>query len=316
MRLRNMRVLVTGGAGFIGSHLVDALLKRRCKVTVLDDFSTGKTKNLEHVKNEIKIIRGGVENFRLVKKAVAGCEVIFHEAALSLLQSIEDPVRNAEVNVIGTLNLLEAARECKRVKVFVHASTGSVYGEPQRIPQDEDHPLEPVSPYGVAKLAAERYVSLWHKLYGVKTTILRYFNVYGPRKDYGPRGGVTEIFIKNILMGKPITIEWDGLQQRSFTYVDDVVDATISAAEVEGAHGNVFNIGNPTLTSVKELAQLAMELCGKNVRIRYAPKREGDVRKVAPDISRAKKVLNYRPRVKLREGLLKEIAWMKRELGK
>jgi len=227
MMMSGIRALVTGGCGFIGSHLVEALLNRNCEVVVLDDFSTGKRENLksfEACKN-LTFVRGDIRNFDLVKTVVKDVEVIFHEAAIpSVVRSVEDPLLTHEVNVAGTLNVLKAGLDAG-VKRVVYASSSSVYGDVKVLPKREDMPTIPISPYGVSKLAAEQYCKAFHQVYGLQTVCLRYFNVYGPRQTYGPYSGVITIFINKILKGESPMIYGDGGQTRDFTNVVDVVHA-------------------------------------------------------------------------------------------
>jgi len=316
MKLQNKSVLVTGGIGFIGSHIVDALVKRGCKVTVIDDFSKGSINNLQWAKEngEVKIVKGSVENFDLMERLLEDCSVIFHEAALNLLLSNQNPIKDLLVNTLGLLNILEVARELGTIDMIVYASSGSVYGEPIYNPQDEEHPLNPTSPYGISKLAAEKYVLLWHKMFDVNTVALRYYNVYGPRQDYGETGGVIPIFIKRVIRDEPPIIEGDGTQERCFTHVSDVVNANIQAAENEKAGGDVFNIGTEEVTTIEDLAHLIIELEGKDLNPEYTAPRMGDVRIFRPDITKAKKILDYYPKTTLTQGLPSVIEWMKEKL--
>jgi len=311
MELSGRKALVTGGAGFIGSHIVDELVGLGCHITVLDDFSNGLEENLAGAlqKGDVRVVRGGVEDYGLVRDLVTEAEVIFHQAALNLLRSVESPARDLEVNTSGTLNLLLAMKEAHQECVMVFASTGSVYGEPKYNPQDEGHPLEPVSPYGVSKLAAEHYVLLWNRLFGVRTVALRYYNVYGPRQNYGPKGGVVGIFIDRVQHGQPPVIEGTGKQERCFTFVGDVVRANLLAATTEPAWGRVYNIGTTEVTTIRELADMVLEIGGSKLKPVFAPRRVGDINMFRPDISRARKYLGYRPAIKFREGLKQTVNW-------
>lgn len=313
MQIANRKILVTGGAGFVGSHLVDRLVEMKCQVTVLDDLANGDERNLDYAQESgyLTFVLGSVEDEALVYRLVVeeGCELIFHLAALNLLRSLEDPYRDLRVSALGTLNLLRAMQESPVGPVMVYSSTGSVYGEPQYQPQDENHPLEPVSPYGISKLAAEKYVLLWHRLFDVRTVALRYYNVYGPRQDYSPKGGVVGIFINRVLHGHPPVIEGTGYQERCFTFVNDVVRANLLAATTETAWGEVYNIGTTEITTIRVLADMVLELCRSDLKPTYAPRRLGDIDMFRPDISRAEQRLGYRPTVPLRAGLQKTIAW-------
>jgi UDP-glucose 4-epimerase len=250
-----------------------------------------------------------VEDPELARDLVVGAEVIFHQAALNLLRSVESPARDLEVNAVGTLNLLLAMKEAGGEKVMVFASTGSVYGEPQYNPQDEGHPLQPVSPYGVSKLAAEHYVLLWNRLFGARTVALRYYNVYGPRQNYGSKGGVVGIFIDRVLHGQPPVIEGTGDQERCFTFVGDVVRANLLAATTETARGRVYNIGTTEVTTIRELADMVLEIGRSKLKPASAPRRVGDINMFRPDIARAAEYLGYRPNVKFREGLRQTVDW-------
>jgi UDP-glucose 4-epimerase len=312
MELTGKNVLVTGGAGFIGSHLVDRLVEMDCRVTVLDDLSTGDERNLEQARRNgsLQLIVSSVEDYPLVERLVEESEVIFHQAGLNLLRSIEDPRRDLLVSALGTLNLLTAMQKTGTPQVLVYGSTGSVYGEPRYNPQDEGHPLEPVSPYGISKLAAEKYVLLWHRLFGVNTIALRYYNVYGPRQVYGPKGGVIGIFLSRVLQGLAPVIEGDGQQERCFTYVSDVVRANILAACTESAWGDVYNVGTEEVTTIAGLAELVLQLCNSDLQPAYAPPRLGDVRVFRPNLALAAERLGYQPQVLLSEGLQWTKEWI------
>jgi len=312
MIIPNVRALVTGGCGFIGSHLVEALLNRNCEVVVLDDLSTGKKENIksfEGCKN-FTFIRGDIRNFDLVKTVVKDVEVIFHEAAIpSVVRSVKNPLLTHEVNVTGTLNVLKAGLDAG-VKRVVYASSSSVYGDVKVLSKQEDMPTVPISPYGVSKLAAEQYCKAFHQVYGLQTVCLRYFNVYGPRQTYGPYSGVITIFINKILKGESPVIYGDGKQTRDFTNVVDVVHACFLAAKIKGAVGEIFNIATGKPTTINFLAKKISKLCGRNgIEPKYAPPRSGDVRFSYADISKAQKILGYKPRVELNEGLANLIEW-------
>ena len=317
MKIENKKTLVVGGTGFIGSHIVDELVKKGYSVIVLDDLSKGTVKNLEWAKEngDVEFVKGTVEDYDLVKEVVGASDIIFHQAALNLIQSTNDPRKDLLVNTLGTLNILEAMKELQTVDIMVYASTGSIYGEPEYNPQDENHPLKPTSPYGISKLAAEKYVILWNKLYGLNTVALRYYNVYGPRQDYSEIGGVIPIFIKTVLQNKPPIIEGDGLQERCFTYVSDVVRANILAAEHESAWGRAYNIGTNEITTIKDLASIIISLDDKELEPIFAPPRVGDIQKFMPDITLAKRYLEYAPQITLEDGLPSVIEWLKEELG-
>ncbi len=312
--IRGKRVLVTGGAGFIGSHLVDELLKYDNKVIVLDDFSCGSTKNLQNatLSRNYRLQKGTVTDKKIVTKLIArrGVDIVYHLAAGNLLTSIKNPHHDIDVTLHGTLNILDAIAQRSKNTILVYSSTGSVYGEPQYQPQDENHPQEPVSPYGITKLAAEKMVLLWHKIYKVKSVALRYYNVYGPRQNYGPTGGIISIFISRLLKELPPVIEGTGNQARCFTFITDVVRANILAAEKKDALGNALNIGTTEVTTINKLASLILKFFHKNIKPVYAKKRLGDIDEFRPSLRKAQKILGYKPQVKLKDGLKQTIQWI------
>ncbi|HLC66587.1 MAG TPA: NAD-dependent epimerase/dehydratase family protein [Candidatus Nanoarchaeia archaeon] len=316
MKLAGRTVLVTGGAGFIGSHLVDALLDRGCRVRILDDLSNGRKANISSaLQHGAEFLQGSVEDSDIVAQAMRDVSVVFHEAALNLVLSTQDPRRDASVNISGTLNILETARAMGTTDAIVHASTGSVYGEPIVQPQSENHPLNPCSPYGVSKLAAEKYVLLWQKLYQVNTIALRYYNIFGPRKNYHEEHGcVVSIFVKRALEGKPLIIHDDGMQERHFTYVTDVVRANILAAETPSAYGDVYNIGTVEKITIRELARQVNEICGSHIPPVFGPRRLGDIKSMSPDLQKAQAALGYRSTVPIRTGIELLREWMRAEL--
>jgi UDP-glucose 4-epimerase len=313
MDIRGRRILVTGGAGFVGSHLVDRLVELDCEVTVLDDLSNGSRENLEHAQCQggARLVTGSVADAALTHELIVagGCDVVFHLAALNLLRSIEDPARDLQVNAAGTLNVLRCVQESRTKPIMVFSSTGSVYGNPAYQPQDERHPLEPVSPYGVSKLAAEKYVLLWAKLFGVRTVALRYYNVYGPRQGYHEQGGVVGIFLSRVLNGFPPVIEGTGLQERCFTYVSDVVQANLLAAQTDSAWADVYNVGTTEITTILDLAKMVLCLCECDLAPNFAERRLGDVDLFRPDIRKAQKAFGYSPHVLLSEGLRRTMNW-------
>ncbi len=274
-----MKAMVTGGAGFIGSHLVDALLRLQIDVISIDNYSAGKRENLAHLKSNKRFqeIDCDVTDYDELKKHMKGVNIIFHNAASKKNICLKDPSRDLEVNAGGTLNILLLAKEFKIQKI-VHASTGSVYGKGEQFPMTEEHPLNPVSYYGVSKLAGERYVMAFAKLYGMNVTVLRYFHVYGPRQDCGEYGGVISIFTDKILKGEPITIFGDGDQIRSFTYVKDVVDANIFVACNKDTKGQVFNCASGVKITVNEAAEHIEKAVGKQSKRKYENWLSGDVK--------------------------------------
>jgi UDP-glucose 4-epimerase len=298
------RVLVTGGAGFIGSHLVRALLERGDEVRVLDNFSTGNRANLQGLEGEVEVIEGELRSYERVHRAVRGCELVFHQGALpSVPRSLQDPLTTTAVNVEGTLNVLLAARD-EGVRRVVFASSSSVYGNQDSLPLSEQARPDPISPYGVAKLAAERFCVSFSRVYPLETVALRYFNVFGPRQD--PRSeyaAVVPRFISEAAAGRPVPIYGDGEQRRDFTYVANVVEANLLAAEAPDGNGAVLNIATGQSVSVNELAEAVARTLGRTVERRHLPPRPGEVRASWADVSAARALLGWRPRVGLEEGL-------------
>ncbi len=309
------KVLVTGGAGFIGSHIVDRLLADDFEVTVLDNLSSGKMKNIaQHLnKKNLHFIKGDIRDDDAVKKAVRDFDAMVHEAALvSVTRSVENPFRTNEVNVTGTLNLLKASLDAG-VKRFIYASSSAVYGETETLPKKETLPPRPISPYAASKLAAESYCKTFYKVYGLETVSLRYFNVYGPRQTYGPYSGVITIFINRLLNDKPPIIYDDGTQTRDFTDVHDAVQASLLSLNCKNAVGEEFNIATGVQTTVNQLAQTLLGLTGKtSLQPMYADPRPSDIKHSYADISKAKKILGYKPKITLKEGLKKLIEWYKK----
>lgn len=303
-----MRFLITGGAGFIGSNIVEELLKRGYDVRVLDNFATGKRENLKEFEKDIELIEGDIRSFHIVQQAVKGIDVILHQAALpSVPRSIKDPITSNEVNVVGTLNVLEAAKD-SGVKRVVYASSSSVYGDNPELPKHEGMMPNPLSPYAVSKLAGEKYCNVYARLYGIETVALRYFNVFGPRQDPNSQySAVIPLFIKAIMIDKQPTIFGDGTQSRDFTYVANVVEANILAATKDIESGLVMNCachGQITLnTLVKELNALL----DKDIKPIYASPRHGDIKHSFADIEIIKQKLGFIPGVSFKEGLIKTI---------
>ena len=299
-----MKVLVTGGAGFIGSNLVRALLARGDDVRVLDNFSTGNRANLAGLADDVELVEGELRSYERVHNAVRGVEVVFHLGALgSVPRSVQDPLTSGAVNVEGTLNVLLAARD-EGVRRVVFASSSSIYGDQPELPLRETMAPDPISPYGVAKLAAERYCVSFTRVYPFETVVLRYFNVFGPRQD--PRSqyaAVVPLFVTAIAAGEPVTIFDDGEQSRDFTYIDNVVAANLLAADAAGASGRIFNVSSGAPASVNELAETIGRLLDKPVERRYLPPRQGDLRNSWADVSEAREALGFAPSVSLEDGL-------------
>jgi UDP-glucose 4-epimerase len=309
------RILVTGGCGFIGSHLVDQLLSEGLEVTVIDNLDTGHLTNIAHhqSKKSFHFIRGDIRDFVLVKKTIKDVDIVFHEAALaSVTLSVKDPILTNEINVTGTLNLLKASSDFG-VKRFIYASSAAVYGDTSSPQKKEDMTPNPRSPYGISKLAAENYVKLFYKLYGLKTISLRYFNVYGPRQHFDLEcayGGVITIFTNRLLRNMPPIVFGDGEQTRDFIYVADVVEANMLALKNKNATGEAFNIGTSISVSVNQVAETLKEITGKkNLKNVIAPPRPADGRHGYADISKAQRILGFHPKVSIKEGLTELVDW-------
>jgi len=316
--LSGEKVLVTGGAGFIGSHIVDSLLAKDFEVTVLDNLSSGKMKNIEqHLNKEnLHFIKGDIRDDDAVKQAVKDIDAVFHEAALvSVTRSVENPFPTNEVNVTGTLNLLKASLEVS-VKRFIYASSASVYGETETLPKKETLPTRPISPYATSKLAAENYCKAFHKVYGLETVSLRYFNVYGPRQTHGPYSGVITIFTNRLLNDEPPIIYGDGTQTRDFTDVQDAVQASMLSLKCKNAVGEEFNVATGKQTTINQLAQTLLRLTGKtSLQPKHTDPREGDIKHSYADISKARRVLGYEPKITLKDGLNTLVEWYKKSKG-
>ena len=308
-------VLVTGGAGFIGSHIVDKLVELKANVSVIDDFSGGKEENISHLKDKIILIRDDIRNLKLLRKITKNVRFIFHQAAKrSVPQSVDDPLTYNEVNITGTLNLLLSSFENK-VKRFIFASSSSVYGETEnKRPQKETSETKLISPYAATKLAGEYYCRVFNEIYKLETVSLRYFNVFGPRQSLESQYAVViPKFIISILNDESPPIEGDGLQSRDFTHVSDVVDANLLASMKEEAGGKVFNIATGNTYNLLQLVENLNKIMNKNVKPVFIPPRKGDVRYTHADISQAKKLLDFQPKIDFIEGLKKSVEWYKKK---
>ena len=305
-----MRVLVTGGAGFIGSHLVDALIAGGHSVTVLDNFSNGKKENIKLHANDrdFKIIRGDIKDIAALKKALRGADAVAHLAAMiSVPLSVKNPKLAHEVNVEGTLSVLKASHDAG-VKRLVHASSCAVYGEASKLPIKEDAPPKPLSPYAMSKLDAEESCRAFYETGGFPAISLRYFNVYGPRQSGGDYAGVMLKFMGRLQNNQPPVIYGDGSQTRDFVYVGDVVDATMLALERPDIGGEVINVGTMKRTSIDDLCGMFMKLSGKtDLKPIYEPARTGDIKHSQADISKAKRLLGFKPKVSIERGV--EMLW-------
>jgi UDP-glucose 4-epimerase len=309
--------LVTGGAGFIGSSIVDTLVRSSERVRILDDFSTGSLDNLADVKDRVEIITGDLRDMAAVRRAVSGVTYVLHQAALrSVPRSIDDPLSTDEVNTHGTLQLLLAAHEAKTVRRLVYASSSSCYGDSPALPKVEDQLPLPISPYAVAKLAAEYYCCMFTRLHGLETVSLRYFNVFGPKQSPESKyAAVVPLFIRAALRGEPLIVHGDGEQSRDFTYIDNVVQANLKACTAPGVGGEVFNIACNTRHSVLEIAHTIERCLGHKVKIQHTPPRAGDVRHTQASIERAQRLLDYRPSVGFEEGMRRTCEHWRRQLA-
>ena len=305
--------LVTGGAGFIGSHLVEGLLARGYKVRVLDNFATGRRENLADVLQRIELLEGSVTNLTTARSAMRGVEAVFHQAALpSVPRSVKNPLESNEVNITGTLNILVAARDAG-VKRVVYAASSSAYGDQPTLPKVETMPPDPLSPYAIAKLAGEMYARAFTQLYGLSTVSLRYFNVFGPRQDPTTQyAGVLAKFCTCAVEGKPYPVYGDGEQSRDFTYVANVVAANIRAAECSLEGAPVINIACGERTTLNQIIAVLNELTGQNLPAQYGAPCAGDVRHSHADITRARTLLGYAPEIDLREGLRRTLEWYRK----
>jgi UDP-glucose 4-epimerase len=302
--------VVTGGAGFIGSNIVRALLGRNQAVRVFDNFSTGHRDNVAGLMDEVELVEGDLRSIDTCRRAMRGATFVIHQAALpSVPRSIEDPQTTHEVNATGTLNLLVAAREAG-VRRIVYASSSSVYGPDGKMPRVETDRPHPVSPYAVSKLCGEHYCAAFFHSYGLETVALRYFNVFGPRQQWdSPYAAVLPRFIRALRRGERPKIFGDGNQSRDFTYIDNVVDANLKALEAAGVPGRVYNAGAGCKTSVNQLLQMLSSTMGMTSEVEYCPPRPGDLRDSLADITRASTDLNYLPSVSVEAGLKTTVAW-------
>jgi len=307
------RYLVTGGAGFIGSHIVDRLRARGDEVRILDDFSSGKREN---VPQGVEVVEGSVADLETAQRAVAGCDFVIHQAAIpSVPRSVKDPVSSNRANVDGTLNMLVAARDTG-VTRLVFAGSSSVYGESAVLPKREDMRPAPLSPYALQKLIGEQYCQMFTRLYGLETVTTRYFNVFGPRQQPGsPYSGVISLFIEALAQGKAPMVHGDGRQTRDFTFVGDVVTGVLKAAEAPGAAGEVINVAAGGRISLTELIRNIQMVLKTDVEPVFGPVREGDVRDSQADIAKARQLLGFTPTVPFDEGLRETIAWFQSRSG-
>lgn len=305
--------LVTGGAGFVGSHIASALLREGARVRVLDDLSTGHRENIDEIGGDVDFIQGSIADEALLGKALEGVELVFHEAAIpSVPRSVKAPQQTHVASVDGTFSLLLAARD-QKVRRVIYAASSSAYGDQPTLPKSEQMSPDPLSPYAVAKLVGEYYCRVFTRVYGLETVSLRYFNVFGPRQDPGSQySGVVSRFISSLLSGERPVIYGDGEQSRDFTYIDNVVGANLKAAEASGASGKVINVANGQRITLNQLLAELKDLTGKHdVEAEYLEPRVGDVRHSLADISMARELLGYESKVDLREGLQRTMDWWK-----
>jgi UDP-glucose 4-epimerase len=299
-----MKALVTGGGGFIGSNVVRALLARGDEVRVLDNFSTGSRANLAGLERDVELVEGDLRSYERVHAAVRGAEVVFHQGALpSVPRSVQDPLTTTAVNVEGTLNVLLASRD-EGVRRIVNASSSSVYGNTGSLPRVESQAPDPISPYAVAKLAAERFCTSFSRVYSMEIVSLRYFNVFGPRQDPTSQyAAVVPRFIRAIAAGEPVTVYGDGEQSRDFTFVDNVVAANLLAADAPGIGGEIVNVATGGSVTVNALAEAIATMIGKPLERSYEPARKADVRASWADVGEARRLLGYEPSIDFAEGL-------------
>jgi nucleoside-diphosphate-sugar epimerase len=304
--------VVTGGAGFIGSHLAEALVRRGERVRVVDDLSTGRRENLEHLP-DVDLLLGDLADPDVARAAVAGADFVLHQAAIpSVPRSVADPVGSHRANVDATVQLLTAARE-RGVGRVVFAGSSAVYGNLAGQPKREDMPTAPLSPYALQKLVSEQYCQMFTSLYGLETVTIRYFNVFGPRQDpSSPYSGVISLFISALVEGRQPTIHGDGEQTRDFTYVADVVEGVLRACAAEGASGGVFNVATGGSVSLNTVFATLCDVIGSDIVPIYTEARPGDVRDSRADIARARALLGYAPAVELEAGLRRTVEWYRR----
>ncbi len=305
--------LVTGGAGFIGSHLAEELVRRGHRVRVADSLITGKRRNLEHIPG-VEFLEGDLADMSVATRAVAGMDYVLHQAAIpSVPRSVKDPVTSNRANIDASLNVLVAARDAG-VRRLVYAGSSSAYGNTETLPKREDMPTHPLSPYALQKLVAEQYCQMFTQLYGFETVTIRYFNVFGPRQDPGsPYSGVISLFSTALLEGRQPVIYGDGEQTRDFTYVANVVDGVLRACEAPNASGEVINVACGTRISLNELLRVMNRIVGTAIEPIYKEPRAGDVRDSQADITKARTLLGYMPIVSLDAGLTKTLEWCRSE---
>jgi UDP-glucose 4-epimerase len=310
MALDFKRALVTGGAGFIGSHLTEALVSEGCRVTVLDNLSSGHRANLDGVKDAIDFRQGDICDSKAVDAACRGCEAVFHLAAVvSVPQTVKQPIESTRVNDLGTLQVFEAARQ-NGVGRIVFASSSAVYGDDPQLPKKEEMPPNPLSPYAVQKIGGEYFARIYFQLHGIRTVSLRFFNVFGPRQDpSSPYSGVISIFMTRAVAGAPATITGDGSQSRDFVYVADVVRASLLAATTPAAAGETINVGSGRSVEINGLWQQICRIHGQQIPARYTDPRPGDIHASLAGIGKAQSMLGFSPRLSFAQGLERTFDW-------
>jgi len=307
--------LVTGGAGFIGSHLTEELSRRGHRVRVVDSLITGKRRNLDHIP-DVDFLEGDLADMAVAERAVQGVEYVLHQAAIpSVPRSVKDPITSNRANVVASLNVLVAARDAG-VKRLVYAGSSSAYGNTPTLPKREDMATNPLSPYALQKLVAEQYCQMFTRLYGFETVTIRYFNVFGPRQDPGsPYSGVISLFATALLDARQPVVYGDGEQTRDFTYIANVVDGVLRACEAPGAAGETINVATGGRISLNQLLRVMNAIVGTNLQPVYEAARHGDVKDSQADITKAKQLLGYTPIVSLEEGLTHTLAWCRSEIA-
>jgi UDP-glucose 4-epimerase len=296
--------LVTGGAGFIGSHIAEHLVREGKRVRIVDNFSTGKPEHMASFKDKVEIAEGTITDLDFCRQAVQDADYVIHQAAIrSVPKSVDNPTESHDANATGTLNMLIASKEAG-VKRFVYASSSSVYGDAKKFPQKEDYRPQPISPYAASKLTGEYYAILFSKTYGLETVSLRYFNVFGPRQDPESQySAVIPKFMEQAYLGQPLEVHWDGKQSRDFTHIDNVILANLLAAKTKKGIGEAFNIANGKTYSLLDVIKVIESLVGHKLELKHTPMRKGDVRKTWADISKARRLLAYKPSMNFENGL-------------
>src|ERR1700735_2813486 len=311
-----MRYLVTGGAGFIGSNIVDELVRRGHQVVVLDDLSAGKESNLADARGKVDLRIGSVTDLAAVQTACHGADYVIHLAArTSVPRSVENPIETNHENIDGTLNVVVAARDA-RVRRLVYAASSSAYGETPTLPKTEEMRPEPISPYGITKYVGELYAQVFGRVYGLENVCVRYFNVFGPRQDPTSQySGVLSRFMLAVIEGQPPVVYGDGEQSRDFTFIDNIVDETLRACDAKDVSGMVFNGGTGTRITLNQVLRLLEKITGKKIQAKYDPAPTGDIRDSQADVVLAQKALGYEPRVHFEEGLQRTWQWYKSAYG-